>query len=281
MKTSLLSRSHLNAYGAVIAARYRTLLQYRAAALAGLVTQIFWGAIRIMVIVAFYELNPEGQPITLPQLVAYVWLGQALLGMFPTNVDSEIAEMIKNGGVAYELVRPLDLYNFWYCRTIALRTATTTLRSIPMLVFAVVLLPLLGMAEWGLSLPPDGAALAGFCISLVLALALSCAITMLMHVVLIWSLDGEGINRILPAFALVLSGNVLPLPLFPGWLQPFLELQPFQGLVDVPFRIYSGNIEGQGMLVELCQQLFWVTVLTYWGRRSMQRITRHLVIQGG
>jgi len=280
MKT-FLRQSHLIAYSAVVAARYRTLLQYRAAAIAGLVTQVFWGAIRIMVIVAFYELNPEGQPITLAELVAYVWLGQALLGMFPTNVDGEIAEMIRSGGISYELVRPLDLYNFWYCRTIALRTATTTLRSVPMLVFAIVILPLFGLSEWGLSLPPDAAALLGFCVSLVLSLALSCAITMLMHVVLIWSLDGEGINRLLPAFALVLSGNVLPLPLFPDWLQPFLELQPFQGLVDVPFRIYSGNIEGLDLLVELCQQLFWVVLLTCWGRWSMKRITRYLVVQGG
>ena len=272
---------YLTAYIAVIAARYRTLLQYRAAALAGLVTQIFWGAIRIMVIVAFYELSPEGQPITLPQLIAYVWLGQALLGMFPTNVDTEIAELIRSGAVSYELVRPLDLYNFWFCRTIALRTATTTLRSIPMLLFAIVILPVIGMPEWGLSLPPDMAAFIGFTASVTLALALACAITMLMHVVLIWSLDGEGINRLLPAFALVLSGNVLPLPLFPDWMQPFLELQPFQGLVDVPFRIYSGNIGGINIVVELLQQLFWVTALTYWGRRSMKRMTHQLVVQGG
>jgi ABC-2 type transport system permease protein len=226
-------------------------------------------------------LNPEGQPISLMQLVAYVWLGQALLGMFPTNVDTEIAEMIRSGAVSYELVRPLDLYNFWFCRTIALRTATTTLRSIPMLVFAIVLLPLLGMSQWSLTLPPDTAALLGFTCSLLLSLALSCAITMLMHVVLIWSLDGEGINRLLPAFALTLSGNVLPLPLFPDWMQPFLEAQPFQGLVDVPFRIYSGNITGVDIIFELFQQLFWVLSLTLWGRWSMQRITRHLVVQGG
>lgn len=281
MKSTLLDPSYLHAYSAVIAARYRTLLQYRAAALAGLVTQIFWGAIRIMVIVAFYQLNPEGQPISLTQLVAYVWLGQALLGMFPTNVDTEIAEMIRSGAVSYELVRPLDLYNFWFCRTIALRTATTTLRSIPMLIFAIVLLPLLGMPEWSLTLPADSTAFLGFTLSLILSLALSCAITMLMHVVLIWSLDGEGINRLLPAFALTLSGNVLPLPLFPDWMQPFLEVQPFQGLVDVPFRIYSGNIIGVDIIAELFQQLFWVLLLTFWGRWSMKRITRHLVVQGG
>jgi ABC-2 type transport system permease protein len=171
LKFTLLDPSYRLACLAVIAARYRTLLQYRAAALAGLGTQILWAAIRIMVIVAFYELNPEGQPISLMQLVAYVWLGQALLGMFPTNVDTEIAEMIRSGAVSYEMVRPLGLYNFWFRRTIALRTATTTLRSIPMLVFAIVLLPLLGMSEWSLTLAPDTAALLGFASSLLLPLA--------------------------------------------------------------------------------------------------------------
>jgi ABC-2 type transport system permease protein len=134
-----------------------------------------------------------------------------------------------------------------------------------MLVFAIVLLSLLGMSQWSLTLPPDTAALLGFTCSLVLSLALSCAITMLMHVVLIWSLDGEGINRLLPAFSLTLSGNVLPLPLFPDWMQPFLEAQPFQGLVDVPFRIYNGNITGVDIIFEILQQLFWVLLLTFWG----------------
>ena len=41
-------------YRAVVSARYRMLLQYRAAAFAGLVTQCFWGAIRLMIVAAFY-----------------------------------------------------------------------------------------------------------------------------------------------------------------------------------------------------------------------------------
>ena len=34
---------------------------------------------------------------------------------------------------------------------------------------------------------------------------------------------------------IVLSGALVPLPLFPDWLQPALALQPFAGLVDIPF----------------------------------------------
>ena len=269
------------AYLAVISARYRTLLQYRAAAFAGLVTQIFWGGIRIMVLMAFYVLGEGEQPMSLAQVITYVWLGQALLGMFPWSVDSEIAEMIRSGAVSYEFVRPLDLYNFWFCRTIALRTATTTLRSIPMLIFAMLILPLLGLEEWALQLPPDLSATFGFTASLFLALMLACATTMLMHVVLVWTLSGDGINRILPSFALVLSGNILPLPLYPDWLQPFLEIQPFQGLIDVPFRIYCGDIIHQTILTELAQQLCWVLVFIFFGRWALSRITKNLLVQGG
>ena len=46
---------HWQAYGAVVMARYRTLLQYRAAAFAGIVTQLFWGAIRLMVLVCSHH----------------------------------------------------------------------------------------------------------------------------------------------------------------------------------------------------------------------------------
>ena len=38
---------HFLPYRAVVSARYRMLLQYRAAAFAGLVTQCFWGATAI------------------------------------------------------------------------------------------------------------------------------------------------------------------------------------------------------------------------------------------
>ena len=72
-------------YRAVVSARYRMLLQYRAAAFAGLVTQCFWGAIRLMILAAFYAASTQGQPMSLSEVVAYIWLGQAFFGM-PKNL---------------------------------------------------------------------------------------------------------------------------------------------------------------------------------------------------
>jgi ABC-2 type transport system permease protein len=77
------------------------LLQYRAAAIAGFVTQMFWGSIKIMIFVAFYAASGSDEhPMSLAAVITYVWLGQALLGILPRNIDQEIRELVRSGGVA-------------------------------------------------------------------------------------------------------------------------------------------------------------------------------------
>ena len=70
-------------YLAVLSARIRMLLQYRAAALAGMSTQLFWGLIRVMIFEAFYRTATQAQPMTYAEVVNYVWLGQALFALLP------------------------------------------------------------------------------------------------------------------------------------------------------------------------------------------------------
>jgi ABC-2 type transport system permease protein len=268
-------------YWAVVSARYRMLLQYRAAAFAGFVTQLFWGAIKLMIFAAFYAVATSEQPMTLTQVVAYVWLGQALLGLLPWSVDSELQEKMNSGAVAYELLRPLDLYALWYARTVALRCATTTLRMLPMVATVAIVLPLVGLRAW--SLPPPAGLASGlwFVASVGATVLLASAITMLMHVALIWTISGRGFNVIMTGLVTFLSGMVVPLPLFPDWLQPFLYWQPFRGLADVPFRIYSGNIPPQAAWLEIVLQLAWALALVKLGYAVLARAQARIVVQGG
>jgi ABC-2 type transport system permease protein len=268
-------------YLAVLSARYRMLLQYRAAALAGFGTQLFWGAIRLMILAAFYDASTRTQPMSISDIVPYVWLGQALFAMLPWNVDAELVQKIRDGSVAYELLRPLDLYTFWYARTLALRTAPTTLRCIPMLTFSMLLLPAVGLEEWAMPLPPSLLAGSLFCLSIAMAFLVTTAITMLVHISLLWTLSAQGADRVMPAVVMMFSGMIVPLPLLPDWVQPLLVAQPFRGLVDVPFRIYSGNIAPDVASIEIVQQGAWLLLLIWLGRRWLARGTRQLVVQGG
>ena len=52
----------MRAYRAILSAQVRTLLQYRAAAFAGLCTQLFFGFVMVMVYEAFYRSTTADMP---------------------------------------------------------------------------------------------------------------------------------------------------------------------------------------------------------------------------
>lgn len=263
----------MKAYLAFLSARCRTLLQYRAAAVAGFGTQLFWGLIRMMIFEAFYRSSTAEQPMDYPQVVTYIWLGQAMLAMLPWNPDQELRALVRSGNVAYELLRPVDLYALWYVRAVAMRTAPTALRAVPMFIVAGIFLDLQAPASW--------ASFIAWIASMVCALLLSSAITTLVNVSMMWTVSGDGVWFLITGLVTVFSGMVVPLPFFPDWAQGVLNFLPFRGLVDVPFRLYSGHIPPYEALPLLAHQLAWALALIVVGRGLLARGTRRLVVQGG
>jgi viologen exporter family transport system permease protein len=284
-------------YIAILSARFRTMLQYRAAAIAGLWTQFFFGLVFIMIYEAFYASTDRPQPLTFAQVVSYVWLGQALLALLPWNVDTEVRAMVRSGAVAYELVRPVDLYNLWFVRALAWRTAPTVLRSVPMVVVTMLVLPLIGLEEWRLAppglgngsdlapaiaaLPPSLAVGAAFALAMTCTLLLSSALSTLVNITMLWTISADGAWMILTVLVTLLSGMLIPLPLFPDWAQPVLMALPFAGLVDLPYRIYVGDIDLGGVPGVLARQIFWTIALVLLGRWLLAQGLRRVVVQGG
>ncbi len=260
-------------YLAIVSARFRMLLQYRAAAFAGFVTQIFWGFIRVMIFEAFYRSSTAEQPMTLPEVITYIWLGQALFAMLPWSLDREIRQQIRTGTVAYEMLRPIDLYAFWYSRAIASRTAPTLLRAVPLVILAMLFL--------GMQLPESVASGFAWAAAMVGALLMACAVSTLLNISLLWTIEGEGVARIVPALFFLLSGMIVPIPLFPEWAQKILLFLPFSGLIDTPFRLYIGHLPPEAVFPVLIHQLCWTFALITFGRWLMSRGTRILVVQGG
>ena len=274
-------RHALGPYAAIVSARFRMLLQYRAAAIGGLWTQIFFGLVFLGVFEGFYRSASGVRPMSFPQVVSYIWLGQALLGMLPWNADADVRAMVRTGAVAFELCRPIDLYGLWYARALAWRTAPTVLRAVPMCVIAALVLPLVGLAEWRLAPPPPVASGMAFAATLVGTLLLGCAMTTLINISLLWTISGDGIVILMTALVTFFSGMLIPLPLFPDWAQPIIQALPFAGLVDLPFRVFTGHIPPQAAISVLRHQLLWTAALVLFGRWLLARGLRRIVVQGG
>jgi ABC-2 type transport system permease protein len=263
----------MTAYVAVLSAKCRVLLQYRTAAAAGIFTQVFWGFIRVMIFEAFYRSTDAPQPMQIAEVITYVWLGQTLFRLLPWDVEPEVRDMIRFGNVAYELLRPVDVYWLWYSRSVAGRVAPTVLRAVPMAALAI---PFFGMG-----LPASVGSFGAWAVATAGAVILGSAITTFATITLLWTISGLGINRLLPAVVFAMSGMLVPLALLPDWLRPVFEFLPFAGLVDTPFRLYMGHLPPAAVVGVVARQLAWAGGTVLFGRWLLARGVRRLVVQGG
>jgi len=268
-------------YLSVFRMRFLLMLQYRAAALAGFGTQCWWGFIKVMVFAAFFHSSLAHQPLSFAQAVTYTWLGQAFLALLPWSGDPEIAELVRSGNVSYERLRPLDTYFYWYVRAMAFMSARAAPRAAMMFALASLMLPLIGFGAWRLRAPATTEAALLFIPAMVAVVLLSSAFMMLINIATVVTMSDRGANALAVPLVIALSGSIVPLPFFPEVMQRFLFLQPFAGLVDIPYRIYFANLSGAVALAGLIQMLTWTAVLVFAGHRAMTAAMTRLQVQGG
>ena len=269
-------------YWGVLRSRWRAVIAYRAAAIGGFTTQVFWGFLRVMYLEAFYASGPgDATDFGFAAVLVYVWLGQALLGMFPIWNDPELVDGIRTDAIATELLRPVDLYSYWGWRLLAERVARVLPRATLILVVAVVVLPAVGLGEWRLPAPDGGAAGAMFAVSAALALPLGVAISIVVMLLMLWTVSSDGARLLLPPVVWFLGGLVVPLPLLPDPVRAVVELLPFAGIQDVPFRIYAGYLEGTEALAAEARQAVWLVALVALGRLLLRRGLRRVVVHAG
>ena len=267
----------MKSYLAIFRTRLSGGLQYRLAALAGVSTQFAWGFLRILLFTALQRANPAAFPMERAEMTDYIWLFQAFLVLFSTwNFENSIFNAITSGEIAYELARPMDLYNRWYWQNVAGRLSGALLRCLPILL-VVLFLP----KPYGLSLPPSLPQFLLFLLSGTLGLCVAVAFCMLVYIAVFFTLSVAGIRVIVAGSAGFWAGEFLPLPFFPPALRTVAELLPFAAVSNMPLRIYSGNLSGTQALQGILLQIFWLLVMVAFGKLWMRRALKRVVVQGG
>ncbi len=248
---------------------------YRLANWTGILVNFFFFLIHAQIYFAFFAGRAEVVGWSANEAVLYFAISEALLmvlGVFPSQGGQELMERIRNGDVAVDLARPVELFGrdlaerfgsagyFLVARTIVLYLACTLLYGLSA--------PLrLELVLWPLSLAL-GIAMCGCMVYLACATAF-------------WTEHASGPLGALTLLSWFFGGAVLPLDFYPDWLQLVCNVLPFRGGVYAPVALAAGKLSGAALVFSLAHQVVWLVVLTVAARAVEARGVKHLVVHGG
>lgn len=261
-------------HGAVYARGLRRYSTYRAATLAGVLTNSVFGAINAMVLLALFAARPEINGYDATDAVTQVFIGQALIGvtLILSGPSLDLSTRIRTGDVAMDLLRPVPLQSWWLAQDLGRATFAFAWRGVP--TFAV------GALLFDLAAPDAPLATA---VSLLLVAVLGFALRYLYTLAAFWILDVRGLWTLMGFVGPVAAGMLLPLTLFPAPVADVLRLLPWASLVQIPAEIYLGKdtLPGGSVLGGLALQSGWAFVLLALGAWMTGHATRKVVVQGG
>ena len=252
---------------------FRRWTAYRAATIAGIITNCFFGCIRALIFIALYHTRGEVAGYDLTDAVTFVALGQGMLMVLYLWGWWEVADTIKTGSVVTDLSRPYDYYAYWLARDMGRAVYHLLFRGVTSFVVIALI--------FGARLPASIGQWLLFALSLVLAAVTSFAFRFIVNISAFWLLDVRGVGSAAAIAATLFSGFEVPLVYFPGWLLLVSNLLPFRGMMQTPADLFLGHLTGIGALAALALQTLWCAALILSGRVMVVAATRKVVVQGG
>ena len=127
---------------ALIRLSFRRQMTYRAAALAGLATNAFFGVLHAYIMTALFGARDNVAGYTIPGVVTYVALTQALIGIIATWGWWDVVNSIRTGDIGGDLARPIDYFTYWCMRDIGRGLAQFLLRGVTIMILMAIFFPI-------------------------------------------------------------------------------------------------------------------------------------------
>lgn len=263
-------------YLAVARSAFRRYSTYRAATVAGAVTNTVFGCILAYTFLALWHARPGLGGYDTRQAVTYIWVSQALLvtvAVWGGGFQDDIQERFRTGDIAIDLYRPVDFQAWWL--------ATDLGRAGFHLLARGAVPTLAGVLLFDTRIPRSPYVWAAFLLSVLLAVVVSFGLRFLVSLTGFWLHDSEGVRAVMLVVAMFFSGMLLPIGLFPGWLGELARVLPWAALIQIPTDVFLQRRGGAALATGFAFQLVWAVALLAAGRAVALLATHKVVVQGG
>jgi len=207
------------------------------------------------------------------EMQSYLLLTFVVNGVIGMHSELMLSYRILDGSVAVDLLKPLD-----YQVARLTEALVTALLEGGAAVFGAIAIAL---ALGGTLLPADALHGALSLVSFALGIFIKFGIVFLAGLACFWTTNGWGISWAQSAVSQLLSGALVPLSFFPGWLRQLAEWLPFHGMAYTPIAIHLGKIDARAAIPLLVQQLAWAVALWLGARALWSVMVRKITIHGG
>ena len=226
-----------------------------------------------MFIVTFFYLwrviyaNGDMGGMSLTQIVWYLCITEIIAFGGNTRAYGAVAEDVKSGSIAYQLLRPYGYVGYRYASAIGPALMNCMLFGIIGVILGMVIAgPIEGFRLW--TLIPG-------CAMIIIGITLHFFIQTAIGLLAFFVEEPSGFNLLLSK-CIMMFGTFLPIEFLPGWLKVIVEKLPFSYVCWAPARLIVGFEWGlfrEALAMQAGYLVFFMivcAVLMHFGRRNIQ-----------
>lgn len=229
-----------------------------------LIMYYFWHAV--------YANRTSIENINISTMLTYMVIAMLLQG-YVSGIGNELAERIRSGDIAIELLRPYDFIFKLISLDIGSKITVFFRETLPIIVIAFIFMDL--------NFPMNLEALVLFLVSSFIGIWIGTFFDFLIGVLAFWTINIWGIRVLKEGVITFFSGALVPIVLFPDWLKALSEYLPFQSMVYIPVSIYTGMISGIEVYTAIGIQFLWLAGLYVLVRFIWSQALKTITIFGG
>ena len=252
--------SYLKKYFSVVRMTWIQALEYKANAIVGTFA-IFSGlAIEFLIWKQVFQAQDlqEIRGFTFNGLMTYIFLCM-IVGQLKSSwaTSMEMIDSIRTGEMNKYLIRPISFFTYHFMMFIGHNSMFYIVYTAVLILFPILL------PGWAF---PTILHVIGFIAALLISIYLSYSIYFCMVCFAFWFGEVRALVIAYNISNIVLSGQIIPLRLFPDSVRNIINLTPLQFLVDFPVSIATANLPMNLWIPKMGMALFWCIIMTVAGR---------------
>lgn len=214
--------------------------------------------------------------LTALDMIDYTFMSCITASMIHSNVANSIGEQVKDGSISMNLIKPISYPLSLFFSTLGEYLYKVCVLLIP----GTLVLMIIKYVQYGY-VSNNISSILFYLLSSILGLILVFVFEYCFGILSFYVTNIWGINQMKLIIVRFLSGELIPIILFPNCIINILEFLPFSSMIYVPTMIFMGKIQGINLLFAYGIQIFWIVILLLISKVLWNKAYERLTILGG